>query len=110
MPSLLQAKGRVTIRHQQKGVGAHAQSPTPNPDDKIEEVARILASQQNGEPGIDGDEKDCYRQKAQNNIMWNRQQPFDQRQPLIEITFHIRVINFQMDSLLLDGRWILVGE
>ena len=42
--------------------------------------------------------------------MWYREQPLDQGHPSIEISFHVRVVDLQVDRLLLDGGRVLVSE
>ena len=42
--------------------------------------------------------------------MRDRQKPFNQRHPPIEVMRHAWVVDFQVDRLLFDGRRILVGE
>ncbi len=42
--------------------------------------------------------------------MGDGQQPLDDRQELVEVLLHIRIVDLQMDRLLLVGRWVLIGE
>ena len=42
--------------------------------------------------------------------MRDRQEPFHQGHPPVEVLFHIGVVNLEVDGLLFDGRRVLVGE
>ena len=42
--------------------------------------------------------------------MWDRQQPLHQRQPAVQVAFDVRVVDLEVDLLLLDRRRVLVGQ
>ena len=69
-----------------------------------------MTGHQNGEPGNNRCEERGNGEEKQGDIMRDRQQPFDQGHPPIEVILHIGVVDLQVDRLLFDGRRILVCE
>ena len=59
--------------------------------DEAEYARRITAGEQDREPGYDHREERGYLQEEQHDVVRDGQQPFDQRQPPVEV---VRAENF----------------
>ena len=107
---LTQAKWWIAVGHQQECVGSHPQPPATDPDHEVKESPGVLTGRQNGEPGQDHCEEGGNSEKKQDNVMRDREQPLDQGKPPIEVSFHVGVVDLQVDRLLFDGGRVSVCE
>src|SRR5712691_6918274 len=101
--SWCQSEGRVLIRDQEERVGDDAVVPAKNAFDEGEYAARVAAGEQDSEPGHDHCEERRDVQEEQHDVVRDGQQPFDQRQPPVEVGGRVRVAVVQFDPLVVIG-------
>jgi len=107
---LVKAERRICVRHQDKSVSGDTQTPPVHTLNKVKNTSGISAGEKNRKPGDDNTNKSSYADKEKNNIMGNRQEPFDQRQPPVQVLFNIGIIDFEMDRLLFVGGRVIIGH
>ncbi len=105
-----QAERRVLICDEQESIRLDAQAPPAHPHDEVEQSSRVSAGEEDREPSEYHGEECDDRQQRQHNVVRDRQEPLDQRQPPIQVAFHVRVVDLQVYGLLLDGRRILIRQ
>src|SRR5258707_449085 len=89
--SWCQPEGWVLVCDQHHRVANHPIVPADDPRDEVEESLRVPPGKENREPGDEHDHDRGDLQKGQDYEVGNRQEPFHQGQPSIEILWDIRV-------------------
>src|SRR2546425_3847862 len=100
--SLRRAERRVFIGYEDERVAGDPIAPPYDPNHEVEEAARVLSGEDDGEPGEDHRHDRPNRQKEEHDVMGNGQQPFHQRKPLIELA-RVGIGEIQVNGLLLVG-------
>src|SRR5579864_323706 len=110
MGSWRDAERRIPVGGEEKRVGRHPKRPAEDADDKVKERPRIAACKKDREPRQDDT---AYRGEAhedQHDVVRQREDPLDERQPPVQAGGGIRVRQRDMDRLLFVRRWILVAQ
>src|SRR6266550_3887057 len=102
------AERRIAIGREQERVGCNPEPPPEHSDDVVEEGARIATRKQYREPGNDDAEERQDAEEPQDDVVRNRQEPLDERQPAIQLLPRIGVGNLKGHGLLVVRRGILV--
>jgi hypothetical protein len=74
--------------------------PSHHADNEVECSSRVAARQKNGEPREDGDENRSKKQESQHNEVRDRKQPLDKWKPPIELSGNIRIVDVEVEVLL----------
>jgi len=91
-----------------KVVGPDPVLPANHALDLVEQRARVTAGEEDREPRADGGQKRADRQEEQHDVVGDRQQPLDQRQPAAELVLGVRVGEVEVDGLLPVGGGVAV--
>src|SRR5205823_3549534 len=103
------AERRIAIGREQERIGCNPEPPPEHSDDEVEEGARITTRKQYREPG-NNDAQECRdAEEPQDDVVRDRQEPLDERQPAIQLLLRIRVGNLNVHGLLVVRRGILVA-
>src|SRR5207253_5065847 len=100
---------RIAIGREQERIGRNPEPPPEYSDHEVEEGARIATRKQYREPGNDDAEERRDAEEPQDDVVRNRQEPLDERQPAIQLLLRIRVGNLNVLGLLVVRRGILVA-
>src|SRR5665213_196192 len=103
-----EAERRVAIGDQHVGVRDHAVRPAADADEEVEHPAREATGEEDHEPSGDHDEERGDVEEEQHHVVWDRQQPLDQRQPAVEVGARVRIGKLEMHRLMLVGGGIAV--
>ena len=106
----LETKRRVSVRRQQDRVGADAGGPTQRSDRKVEQASGVTTSQKDCEPRNQRHEQDCNPQEAENEVMRDRKQPLDERQPTGQILLRVWIDDHQIERLTIFGGRVLITQ
>src|SRR5438067_4125903 len=108
-PSSTEPKGWVLIGDQKERVPGDPVYPAKYADDEPEEALRVLAGEEDGEPGKDDRDHDADPEEKEHEVMRDGEEPLDKRQPAVQPA-GVRIREVEMDRLLLVGRWVAVVE
>src|SRR5450755_688922 len=103
-----QPERRVPIGDQYERVGGDPVVPAEHTFDEAKYATRVTAGEQDREPGHDHREERGDLQEEQHDVMRDGQQPFDQRQPPVEVRGRVRIGVIKLDPLVVIGGWITV--
>ncbi len=106
---LFEAEGRVLVP-QQAGVGVDSVAPAVNADDKIKHAPRELLGEQNGEEGDKAYDHSDNKQREQNDVLGNCQEPFHERQPAAEFLRVVDLVGYRVLAFVPGKRRVLVAE
>src|SRR6266480_7870236 len=90
------AERRIAIGREQERVGCNPEPPPEHSDDEVEEGARIATRKQYREPGSDDAEERQDAEAPEDDVVRNRQEPLDERQPAIQLLPRIGVGNLKV--------------
>ena len=101
--SRLEAEWRIAVCYKQEGVGLDSHLPAEDADHKVKHVPRIPTRKKYGEPSQKHHDYCGYPQYEKDNVVWNCQEPLNERQPSVQILAGVRIDEIDMDGLLLIG-------
>jgi hypothetical protein len=105
-----EAEGRVLVGGEHERVGADAVAPAQHAGHVVEEPAREPAREEDREPRHDRDDQHADVEEEEHDVVRNREQPLDQRQPPVEVALDVGVRQLEVGVLLLVRRWVDVGH
>src|SRR5207253_1373279 len=76
---------RIAIGREQERIGCNPEPPAEHSDDEVEEGTRIATRKQYREPGNNDAEERQDAEEPQDDVVRNRQEPLDERQPAIQV-------------------------
>src|SRR5207247_8988148 len=95
---------------EEERVGCNPEPPPEHSDDEVEEGARIATRKQYREPGNDDAEERRDAEEPEHNVVRNRQEPLDERQPAIQLMPRIGVGKLKVHGMLAVRRGILIAQ
>ena len=106
----LETKRRVSVRRQQDRVGADAGCPTQRSHRKFKQATGVASGEENCEPRDQRHGQDCDPKEKDDDVVRDREEPFDQRHSARQILLGIWIDDHQIERLTIFGGRVLIAQ